>query len=229
MAITRTVVVTGAGGGLGHAVTQTCLRQRNDAVVAVAHTPQEAELIRERHGDSVRCETADLRNPAEVDALFERIPTRHALIHLVGGFDMGPTHTFETQAYDQLVAVNLTTTFYAVRAALARMREAGYGRIVTVSSRNALVPAGQLAVYSAVKAAVLAFTQAVADEARDTNITANAVLPSVIDTPANRTAMGDAQAHTWITPAELAESIAFLASDAAGGLRGTALRAYAGA
>ena len=106
------------------------------------------------------------------------------------------------------------------------MKEGGYGRIVTVGSRAAVEPASGLAAYGAAKAAVIALTRSVAEETRELDITANSVLPSVIDTPANRAAMGDAEASKWVTPERLAEAIAYLGSEAAGDLRGTTLPVY---
>lgn len=106
------------------------------------------------------------------------------------------------------------------------MRWHGYGRIVTVASRGALQPAAQLAAYCASKAGVVALTQAIAQETLDTDIAANVVLPSVIDTLSNREAIGEEQAASWVKSESLAEAIYFLASDAARDLRGVALTVY---
>jgi NAD(P)-dependent dehydrogenase (short-subunit alcohol dehydrogenase family) len=141
---------------------------------------------------------------------------------------MGDTAEFSLARYRDQVDMNLTTTFLTIRAVLPRMRAAGYGRIVAVASKVAIEPAAQMAVYSATKAGVLALVRAVAQECRGSGITANAVLPSVIDTPANRKSMGDADADKWVSPLSLARTIAFLASDDAGDLRGSALRAFGG-
>jgi NAD(P)-dependent dehydrogenase (short-subunit alcohol dehydrogenase family) len=106
------------------------------------------------------------------------------------------------------------------------MLQQDYGRIVTVGSRGAVQPAGQLAVYCAAKAGVVALTKAIADETKGTGVTANVVLPSVIDTPGNREAMGTDQADQWVTPESLGQVIAFLASDAAKDMRGAAVPVY---
>jgi NAD(P)-dependent dehydrogenase (short-subunit alcohol dehydrogenase family) len=100
------------------------------------------------------------------------------------------------------------------------------GRIVTVGSRGAVQPGAQLAAYCASKAGVVALTQAIAAETKGTNITANTVLPSTIDTPANRAAMGAENADQWVSPESLAGVICFLASEAAGDLRGAAIPVY---
>lgn len=171
----------------------------------------------------------DLRDEAQVAALVEGMVRLDALVHLVGGFAMGPTAEFTLEAFHQQIELNVTITFLAVKQALRRMQSAGYGRIVTVASRAAVEPSGASSVYSACKAAVLAFTRAVADETRGTDITANCVLPSIIDTPANRAAMGEADAGKWVKPERLAETIGFLASEEAGDLRGSAIAVYGSA
>ena len=106
------------------------------------------------------------------------------------------------------------------------MLQHGYGRIVTVGSRGAVEPAAQLASYCASKAAVVALTKSIAEETKQTNITANSVLPSVIDTPSNRDAMGAENAEQWVKPESLGEVICFLASEAAQDIRGAAIPVY---
>ncbi len=227
----RNVLVTGGGGGLGLDVTAACV-EAGAKVTATVYRGSEPQALADRLGDridDVKLVPADLRDPEAVAGVVAAMPGVDALVHLAGGFSMGDTASFGVDEYRNLVDINLTTTFLAVRAVLGPMRDAGYGRIVTVSSRSAVEPSGQLAAYAATKAAVLAFTRAVADEHRDANITANTVLPSIIDTPANRAAMGETDAHRWVTPTNLARSIVFLASEAAGDLRGSAVRVYGGA
>ncbi len=106
------------------------------------------------------------------------------------------------------------------------MLEQGYGRIVTVASKGAVEPSGQLAAYCASKVGVVVLTKAIADETKGTNITANVVLPSVIDTRTNRAVMGEENAHNWVKPASLAQTICFLASEAAQDVRGAAVPVY---
>jgi NAD(P)-dependent dehydrogenase (short-subunit alcohol dehydrogenase family) len=105
------------------------------------------------------------------------------------------------------------------------MLQHGYGRIVTVGLRGAVQPVG-LAAYSASKAGIVALTQAITDETKATHITADIVLPSVIDTPANRQAMGEENADKWVKPKFLAQVICFLASEAAKDVRGAAIPVY---
>lgn len=220
----REVLITGAGGGLGVAVTAAAVKA--GARVTAATHGTDSETLAARFGDAVRCIDTDVTDASSVTALLGALPRLDVLLHLAGGFGMGPAHQTPSDDVRRLMDLNLTSTVLVVGGALGRMLEHGYGRIVTVASRNALQPAGQMALYSATKAGVLAYTQAIAEETREHDITANCVLPSIIDTPANRAAMGDADAATWVSPTSLARTILFLGSEAAGDLRGTATQVY---
>lgn len=224
----REVLITGAGGGLGLEVTTAAL-EAGARVTALTHGSDAEALEQHITGsqrDKLTLAAGDATDLASVEAVVSAMPRVDVLLHLVGGFGMGPTHTFPADEYGRLVALNMTSTFCVVRTALARMLDTGYGRIVTVASRNALEPGPQTAVYGATKAAVLSFTRAVAEETRDHDITANTVLPSIIDTPANRAAMGSEDAHRWVPCSSLARTIVDLGREAAGDLRGTAVQVY---
>src|SRR5690606_25003378 len=224
----RHVLITGGSGGLGTAVTALLLARGARVTVPVVDEAQ-AERLRAALGgdaDRVAQPRADLRQEAEVQRVVDAMERVDAAVCLVGGFAMGPTDGFALEDLRTQLALNLVTTFLVSKHGLRRMKEGGYGRIVTVASRAAVEPTAGLAAYAAAKAGVLALTRAVAEETRALDVTANCVLPSIIDTPANRAAMGDAKAHEWVAPQRLAESIAFLASEAAGDLRGAALPVY---
>ncbi len=224
----RQVLITGGSGGLGSVVT-TLFVERGARVTAPAFKQSQRERMVEALGDrasEVTIALADLRVEAQVQAVLDGMERVDVVVHLVGGFAMGPTDEFAFEAFREQVDMNLTTTFLVLKHALRRMKAGGYGRIVTVGSRTAIAPQAQQTAYAATKAGVLAMTQAIAEETRELDITANCVLPSVIDTPANRTAMGDGEAHKWVTPRRLAEAILYLASEEAGDLRGTALPVF---
>jgi NAD(P)-dependent dehydrogenase (short-subunit alcohol dehydrogenase family) len=227
----REVLIPGGTGGLGVHVTAAFVRAGARVTVPVFSSAELAALrgALGNAADQVRLVDADLRNEEHVRRLADGMPHIDALVHLVGGFAMGDTHTFDLDALRQQLELNVVTTFATIKHALRRMRERDYGRIVTVSSRAAEQPPARLAAYAAAKAAVLALTRSVADETRGTDITANCVLASIIDTPANREAMGADEVQRWVAPTNLAEHILHLADDAAGTLRGTALRVYADA
>lgn len=224
----RHLLITGGTGGLGVAVTRLALER--GATVTVPYV-DESELARlDDLGDDAKARLtfvqADLAKEDDVARVVADMKKLDALVHLVGGFTMGPTHEVSLDDWRAHHDLTLTTTFLCCKHALGPMREAGYGRIVTIGSKAAEVVMGQMAAYSAAKAGVVALTKVIAEEHKGTDITANCVLPSVIDTAANREAMGDEDAHRWVTPASLAESILFLASEAAGDLRGAAVPVY---
>lgn len=223
----RRVLITGGSGGLGVSVTRLAV-ERGWHVTVPIFDEREAERLAALAGDQLAIVRGDLGDEARVSALIGEMPRIDALIHLVGGFTMGPTHELSLAAWREHFDLTLTTTFLCCKHALSRMRQAGYGRIVTIGSRAVEVPMGQAAAYSAAKAGVVALTRVIAEETKGSDITANCVLPSVIDTAANRQAMGDAETDRWVEPESLAEVVLFLASEAACDLRGAIVPVYGG-
>ncbi len=225
----KQVLLTGGTGGLGLGVTPTLLAR--GAQVTIAYTgAQSVErlkgLLTPADFARTRFVSTDLTDEALVQRLVDGMERIDALIHLVGGFSMGKTHEYSLEQWHKDFELNLTTTFLVCKHSLRRMLGQGYGRIVTLGSRGAVEPGAELAAYSASKAGVVALTQAIAEETKGTNITANVVLPSIIDTPANRRAMGSDNADRWVKPESLAEVICFLASEAARDLRGAIIPVY---
>jgi NAD(P)-dependent dehydrogenase (short-subunit alcohol dehydrogenase family) len=228
----KQVLLTGGTGGLGLDVMRVLLAQgakitapyRNEKTLEplkAAFTTVELENVR-----LVETNLSDEQLLKQLVNTMERVD---ALIHTVGGFSTGKTHEYSLAAWKKDIDFNLNMTFLVCKHSLRRMLEQGYGRIVTVASRGAVQPGGQLAAYSASKAGVVALTQAIADETKGTNITANVVLPSVIDTPKNRQDMGEENADLWVTPESLGQVICFLASEAAKDVRGAAVPVYGSA
>lgn len=224
------VLLTGGTGGLGLGVTPAVLAQGAAAVTIPYRNPKEVERLKGilSPADFARIQfvPANLVEEVSVENIINQMTRVDVLIHLVGGFAMGKTHEYSFEDWKRDFDLNLSTTFLVCKHSLKRMLETGYGRIVTVGSRGAVQPAGQLAAYCASKAGVVALTQAIADETKGTNITANVVLPSVIDTPSNREAMGTKNAEKWVKPESLAQVICFLASETAKDIRGAAIPVY---
>jgi NAD(P)-dependent dehydrogenase (short-subunit alcohol dehydrogenase family) len=190
----RHVVVTGGNGALGVAVVA-----HLEARGAVVHVPDIA--------------TVDLANEAAAAAYYAARPALWASIHLAGGFAMAGLADTTLAAFESQWRLNAVTCFLSCREAARAMRAAGGGgRIVNVAARPVLVPAPGMTAYVAAKASVAAMTQALAAELAADRILVNAVVPSIIDTPANRKAMPSADHAAWPTPAEIAETIGFLAS-----------------
>ena len=218
------VLLTGGTGGLGLGVTPTVLAQK-PALVTIPYTnagnvERLKSILSVTDLDSIRFITGNLTDESAVENLVNEMERVDVLIHLVGGFSIGKTHEYPYEKWKADLELNLDLAFLVLKHSLRRMLEHGYGRIVTVGSRGAVQPGGQLAAYCAAKAGLVALTQAIADETKGTNITANIVLPSVIDTPGNRVAMNTENVAQWVKPDSLAQVICFLASEAALDMRG---------
>jgi NAD(P)-dependent dehydrogenase (short-subunit alcohol dehydrogenase family) len=225
----KQVLLTGGTGGLGLRVTPTIVATGARVIIPYRSESSISRLKTKMPAadfERIVLVKTNLNDESAVEKLVNDIGRVDVLIHLVGGFSMGRTDEFSFQDWKDSFDLNLHTTFIVCKHCLRVMRKHGYGRIVTIASRGALQPGAQLAAYCASKAGVVALTQAIAQETKDFDITANVVLPSVIDTPSNRDAMGDAQAEEWVKPESLAEVISFLASDAARDLRGAAIPVY---
>jgi NAD(P)-dependent dehydrogenase (short-subunit alcohol dehydrogenase family) len=225
----KKVLITGGTGGLGLGVTPVVLAK--GAEVTIPYTsPKQVErlkgFISPEDFARIHFIPANLEDESSVENVIGRMLTVDVLIHLVGGFSMGQTHEYGFYKWKRDLDLNLNTTFLVCKHSLKKMLANDYGRIVTVASRAAVEPTGQLASYCASKAGVVALTKAIADETKGTNITANVVLPSVIDTPSNRQNMGEENADKWVRPESLAEVICFLASEAAKDIRGAAVPVY---
>jgi NAD(P)-dependent dehydrogenase (short-subunit alcohol dehydrogenase family) len=149
------------------------------------------------------------------------------VVNLVGGFSMGArVHETPIEEFEKQFRLNLRPTYLVVSAAVPHLLEAGGGSIVCVGTRAALQPFSGAAGYISSKAAVIAFAQAVAAEYKNDGIRCNAILPSVIDTHANRESMPKADFDKWVKPAEIAGVIAHLLSDASGPTSGAAIPVY---
>ena len=207
----RRVVVTGGAGALGAGVCR-ALVEAGAAVVV--------PLVDDRAGDlpalgaEVRSHV-NLLDEAAVEQFYASVGPLWASIHLAGGFAMAPVVSTSLADFRGQLELNATTCFLACREAVRAIRLGGAGgRIVNVSARAAVRPTANMSAYIASKGAVAALTQALAAELVDENILVNAVLPSIIDTPANRRSMPEADHARWPTPAELAATILHLASPA---------------
>ena len=231
------VVVTGGTGALGRAVIG-ALRAAN----AVCHIPNlmAAELDGFPHATDPGVHIVrgiDVADEAAVKRFYDALPPLWASIHLAGGFAMAPIGEISAADFIAQFHMNALSCFLCSAAAVAAFRKrkvAGSGppggRIVNVSARPAIEPrlgAGMTA-YTAAKSAVAALTQSLAQELTDEQIWVNAVAPSIIDTPANRAAMPEADHSRWVSPADLAEVITFLASPDNRATRGALIPVYGG-
>ena len=225
-----TVIVTGGTGSLGGAVVERFL-EAGARVLATYVVEAELAPFRERFAGQearVALQRCDLRRATEVAALFERVAASslRAVVNLAGGYAWTRVADADAAALEHLLDLNLHTTFTVCRAAAPVLMAAGGGAIVNVSARAALRGEAGNGVYGATKAAVLALTQSLAEELKDAGVNVNAVLPSIIDTPANRAAMPKSDPARWVAPGDLANVIVFLASDAAHAIHGAGIPVY---
>jgi NAD(P)-dependent dehydrogenase (short-subunit alcohol dehydrogenase family) len=225
-------LVTGGGGALGRHVVKRFLEAGARVHVPVFE-PEEKEELGDFLGDGAAAvqfhSDADLTDPGTVSRIMGAIegperPGPDILLNLAGGFAMMPVEETSPDDWHRMLDMNATTAFLCSRGAFPAMRARGRGRIVNVSALPALEggDAG-MAAYAAAKAAVLNLTRTLSREGVEHRITVNAVLPSIIDTPANRKAMPEADTSAWIPPSEIAAICHFLATDQARVLTGAAL------
>lgn len=216
----RTVMLTGAAGNLGRAV-------------AAAFADANLVLLDLKRGSLQESErqmfiAADLLDAASVqgavDKAVQRFKRIDVLCNIAGGFRMGsPVHETTDHDWDFMFDVNARTVLNMSRAVVPAMLEAGGGKIVNIGAFAAQKGAAQMGAYIASKSAVIRLTESMAAELREKNINVNCVLPTIIDTPENRSAMPGVDPKRWVAPQDLAQVIAFLASDAARAIHGAAL------
>jgi NAD(P)-dependent dehydrogenase (short-subunit alcohol dehydrogenase family) len=217
----KVVVITGALGALGTVVAEIALK-RGAKVAGLDHAPSQMPATPDRLelggvdlSDSIAAKTA-------IDAVIAHFGRLDALINIAGGFTFEPVAEGDTKSWQRMYALNVLTALNTSRAALAHLSASGAGRIVNVGALGALQAGAGMGAYAASKAGVHRLTEALAAEWKG-KVTVNAVLPSTIDTAANRASMPKADFAKWVRPQELAEVILFLASDAASAVTGALL------
>lgn len=226
----KVALITGGTGALGRVVTAAFLAA--GARVVVTYVVDTELPGFEAAVPATGRETAkvELTDRAALDALVARILGTHGrldvLLNLAGGFAAGAIVDTTDAQLDRLVTTNVKTAFCCTRAVLPTMIRQRHGRIVNVTSRPALVGGGGVSAYAITKAGVAALTRAAADEVREHGVTVNAIAPSTIDTPANRTAMPSVDPARWVKPEEIAATLVFLASDAAASTSGAIIPVY---
>lgn len=225
----RTALITGGTGGLGTAVVKRFLA---DGWRVVVPWIAERELERLPTRDGLELVRADLFEPASVAGVVqvaagEAGAPLGAMVNLVGGFSApGRVHETPIEEFETQYRLNLRPAYLCAQACLPHLIDAGGGAIVCVSSRAAVRPFSGAAGYISSKRAVIGFVEALAVEYRDDGVRANAVLPSVIDTPGNRASQPDADTAKWVSPERIAGVIAFLCSDDSEPTSGAAVPVY---
>lgn len=215
----RRIVVTGGFGVLGRAVGDV-LRSAGARVALIdkATIPQDLPSGFSAQGGT------DLGQESEAREALNHVTIAldglDALVNVAGGFQWETVEGGSIETWDRLYALNVRTAFLASQAALPHLLASSHGRIVNVGAISAGSATSGMGAYAAAKSGVARLTEAMAEEFKDRGITVNAVLPGILDTPANRTDMPKADANRWVDPAALARVIGFLLSDLAAPITG---------
>jgi len=227
------VVIPGGTGGLGRAVTLSFLRAGATVVTTCVVPPEQDRLAKEAGTLSARLSglRVDVTDEGSVKRFAEEIVARHGrvdvLINIVGGFAGGkPVWETDQATWDRMLNLNLKSAYLCSKAIVPQMIKQNRGWIVNVASRSSLKGDAGLSAYAASKAAELVLTQSLAEELKPYRINVNAVLPSIIDTEANRQAMPNADHSQWPKPEAIAKVILFLCSPDAEVIHGAAIPVY---
>ncbi len=229
----KTVVITGGTGGLGTSLVRRLMVE--DYRLAVTYLlPDEAREFEQEidvDEDRLLLTRVDATNPEAVESLFKDVSDKwgaiHGLCSLVGGWAGGrDVEETDDVRFDRMLDINLRSAFYAVRAAVPYLKEAGWGRVVLVGSRAAIDFPESQAAFNIAKAGVVALGRSVAQELDGTGVTANVLMPSVIDTPVTRQSLPYADYVNWPTPDEIAAVAQFVLSDESGVMNGALIPVY---
>lgn len=222
----RIVIVTGAFGALGR-VTARSLASQGAKLALVDAAPAPPQELASEFSAHLLLPGTDLADAEATQAMVARVVAHFgaldAAVNIAGGFRWETVAEGDPATWDLLYTMNLKTALHVCRASLPHLLGRPQARIVNVGAGAAAKAAAGMGAYAASKAAVLRLTEALAEETKDKGVTVNAVLPSIIDTPANRKDMPDADFSRWVAPQALADVIAFLLSDGARAITGAGI------
>lgn len=229
----KVIIITGAVGNLGHAVAQRVQAQGGRTILVDRSSDRLLKTYGELKNSAQHwlAGGVDMTDPEAVNAMaaeaHKRFGRLDGLVNTVGGFRGGkPVHETDPLEWDFLYDINVRTVLNACRAVIPYMLSAQGGRIVNIASRNAFQGSPNYAAYSVAKTAVLRLTESLAGELKTRGINVNCIMPGTIDTPQNREAMPKADFSTWVPPEDIAGVIAFLLSDDARSVTGSAVPVY---
>jgi NAD(P)-dependent dehydrogenase (short-subunit alcohol dehydrogenase family) len=229
----KVVLVAGGTGGLGHAVTLAFLEEGAKAIVTY-RSQEEFDALKSAagvNGSRLEGHAVDVTDEVAVRQLVEKIVGKHrrldAMVNTVGGYAGGTKlWELETKVFEQMLALNLRSGYALSRAVVRAMLKQGYGAIVNVAAKAAVDHAGGAAAYAASKSAAVALLDSLAADLKGSGVLVNTILPSIIDTEANRKAMPKADFAKWPKPEDIARVILFLCSDDAKVIHGAAIQVY---
>ncbi len=213
----KVVLITGANGALGSAVAEKARTLGGELVLFDLKIPDNA-------AGNERWFQLDLADVAAVQSAASQVGPVDVLFHVAGGFDMGPTvYELPQVALDRLFQMNVTTFHNVARAFVPGMVERRSGNIVTIGALGAAKGQANMGAYGVAKTSLLRLTESLSAEVKDKGVNVNCVLPSIIDTPANRADMPDEDYSRWVSPADLANVICFLGSESARAVHGASI------
>lgn len=229
----KVVLITGATGALGSVVAHV-FAETGARLALTSTSADDLEALAERlplAAEDVFTITADATDEEEVrtmvEAVAEHFGALHVLLNTVGMWRGGaPVQDVAVGTWDRTLDVNLRSAFLLSKGALPHLLEQDWGRIVHVGSKTAVQPRGKRAAYAVSKTGVIALTEVIADEVKGSGVTANVILPSVIDTPANREMFPDPDVDAWVPPERIAQLMKFLCTDAGASINGARLPIY---
>lgn len=216
----KVVLIAGGSGALGRTIVPAFLAAGGRVVTADRNPSTD-------HSDERLALKADVTDEADVHRLVDEVIRRlgrvDVLVNLVGGFASGRVEDTDVALWQRMLTTNLTAAFLLSKAVLRQMVTGGTGRILHVAAWAAVEPFPGAAAYIVAKSGLLALINVLALELKGSGVTVNAVLPTTIDTPANRASMPEADPATWTRPESIAETLLFLASDEAAQINGAAV------
>lgn len=219
----RNIVITGGTGFLGSATVNKFIEQGDQVIVLD---------IKEGQSDNenlvyYKVDLLDEKELSEVaNKIEEEFGPTDVLINIAGGFDMSNIRETSFEQLDKMFSLNLKSAFNTSKVFINQLEKSQNGRIINIGARAGLNGVGGMIPYSISKASVISFTQGLSDELKNTDITVNAIVPSTIDTEANRNSMPDADFSNWVSPESLANVISFIASEEASSIRGAIIPVY---
>lgn len=228
----KVAMVAGGTGGLGRAVSLAFLEEGAKVVVTYRQQKEFDELKRAAgaNASSLEGRVVDVTDEAAVSQMvgeaLRKYGALEAMVNTVGGFAVGKLSETDTKVFDRMLAMNLRSGYILTRAVIPAMLKQGRGSIVNIASKMAIEHAGGMAAYVTSKAAALAMMDSLAADLKGTGVRVNSVLPSIIDTEANRKAMPGADFSKWPKPEEIARVILFLCTDDAKLIHGAAVPVY---
>jgi NAD(P)-dependent dehydrogenase (short-subunit alcohol dehydrogenase family) len=225
----KKIIITGANGNLGSAVTKFFLEKSYTLIATVENEEAKKQMLPH---NNLQVEAVNLENETEAALFVQNIINAHgnidAALMLVGGFTAGNIENTKTGDIKKQIALNFETAYNIVHPLYKHMLQNGYGRLVFIGARPALqaVDGKNLVAYALSKSLLFKLAEFINKDAKGKNITATVVVPSTIDTAINRKNMPDADPNNWVKAEDLAEILEFVCSDKAGPLRETVLKVY---